>query len=575
MKFLKQWAFCTVILAALCLLLVPAQAAEIVASGDCGAEGSNVTWTLDADGLLTISGTGAMADYSNAEVWYQSNAPWFSVRDLILQVEIQHGVTTVGDYAFYYCIDIQSVTLPNGITKIGESAFEVCHKMSDCNIPTTVTELGDRCFADSGITSVEIPYGITTINNHFYNCNQLTSITIPESVTTIGRGAFWSCSALKSLSIPDSVTSIGENMCAMCNHLEYVYIGKGITENDPAKFSTIFNYCTSLEKFEVSPENPVYCADEYGVLLNKDMTELIQAPSAMTGIYYVPDGVVTLRPMAFCRNTGLTGVVLSDSVETLGSWSLGYTNLKQVVLNAGLTTMENEVFIYSNDLTDLYFKGTEAQWEKLMKSGNNHSLQNVTIHYNYVPVETAITAQPENVVAKQGQSAQFQVDATGYGLTYQWQYSLNGGKSWFNSTAATQGYNTDTLTVMGVQNRDGFLYRCRITDSKGEKLYTEAVTLTVDISAMPRFTAQPASQTVTAGGKTVFTAAFTGEYSRVYWQYSIDGGKSWYASSFAGCETDALTVEAKDFREGFMYRCVLIDAYGNRTVSDSATLTVQ
>ena len=357
MKMMKQCAIFTLILAAFCLLLVPAQAAEIVASGECGAEGSNLTWTLDADGLLTISGTGAMEDFTNAEVWYQSNAPWFSVRDSVLQVVIQPGVTTVGDYAFYNCFDIQSVTLPDGITKIGESAFYGCHKMSDCNIPSSVTELGNNCFAYSGITSAEIPYGITTVTSFFYNCIDLKSVTIPNSVTTIGGGAFYWCSSLESLIIPDSVTSIGENMCLMCERLEYVYLGKGVN----GITSTTFNYCGSLKKFEVSPENPYYCTDEYGVLFNKDMTELIQAPAAMTGIYYVPDGVVTLRDMAFCRNTGLTGVVLSDSVREIGSWSLGYSKMTQITLNEGLTTIADGAFRYAEKLESIEIPGTVTE----------------------------------------------------------------------------------------------------------------------------------------------------------------------------------------------------------------------
>ena len=86
-----------------------------VYSGSCG---TNVKYSLDTStGLLSITGTGAMTNYSS------SSAPWYSKSDYIKSVEIADGVTSIGNYAFYYCNSLTSVTIPNGVTSIGNSAF--------------------------------------------------------------------------------------------------------------------------------------------------------------------------------------------------------------------------------------------------------------------------------------------------------------------------------------------------------------------------------------------------------------------------------------------------------------------
>ena len=124
-----------------------ASAAETTPSGTCG---DNLTWTLDDEGTLTISGTGSMYDYS-----YSSSAPWYSYRSSIKSVVIGDSVTSIGDYAFRYCSSLTSVVIPDSVTSIGNDAF--------------------------------------------YSCGSLTSVVIGDSVTSIGEGAFYYCSALKDV----------------------------------------------------------------------------------------------------------------------------------------------------------------------------------------------------------------------------------------------------------------------------------------------------------------------------------------------------------------------------------------
>ena len=122
------------------LLPVTALAADIVDSGTCGAEGdgSNLTWTLDSDGVLTISGSGDMHGYGS------SGAPWHGIRSMVKSAVIAEGVTSIGGCAFYDCTSLTSVTIPDSVTSIGGYAFYDCRSLTSVTIPNSVTSIGER-----------------------------------------------------------------------------------------------------------------------------------------------------------------------------------------------------------------------------------------------------------------------------------------------------------------------------------------------------------------------------------------------------------------------------------------------
>ena len=209
----------TALALALCMLAALTSeifAADTVASGYCGSEGDgkNLTWTLDSEGTLTISGKGEMKDYD-----YFSD-PW--VRSAVKCVSIESGVTCIGDYAFHNCTNLTGVTIPNSVTSIGGSAFSDCSSLTSITIPSSVTSIGRFAFSGcSSLTSITIPSSVTSIGEDvFWGCGSLTSVTIPSSVTSIGERAFYDCSSLTSVTIPKSVSSIGENAFACCRGLE-------------------------------------------------------------------------------------------------------------------------------------------------------------------------------------------------------------------------------------------------------------------------------------------------------------------------------------------------------------------
>ena len=164
-------------------------------------------------------------DYSNE---YQGNV---AIPEEVTYMNRTRKVTSIGNYAFYYCSKLTSVTIPNSVTSIELGTFSGCSGLTSINIPNSVTSIGSGAFYYcSSLTSVTIPNSVTSIRNSaFFGCSSLTSITIPNSVTSIGNWAFWNCSGLTSVTIPNSVTSIGDYAFQYCKGLTSVTIPKSVT----------------------------------------------------------------------------------------------------------------------------------------------------------------------------------------------------------------------------------------------------------------------------------------------------------------------------------------------------------
>ena len=155
---------------------------------------------------------------------------------------IPSGVTSIGDEAFYGCSGLISLTIPSSVTRIGWSAFEGCSGLTSLTIPSSVTWISGEAFSGcSGLTSLVIPSSVTSIGKSaFSGCSGLTSLTIPSSVTSIGWSAFEGCSGLTSLTIPSSVTSIGNYAFEGCSGLTSIYV---YLEKTPKLGTDIFSGC--------------------------------------------------------------------------------------------------------------------------------------------------------------------------------------------------------------------------------------------------------------------------------------------------------------------------------------------
>jgi len=175
---------------------------------NCGASGNNVIATLSG-GTLTISGTGAMRDYSSS-----SRPPWYNSRASITSVNITGSVTNIGNSAFDNHTLLTSVIIPDGVTDIGEYAFAQSG-LTSVTVPGSVTNIGSAAFiGNERLNSVTILDGVTGVtsigNDAFALCSSLSKLTMGNTVETIGSYAFKACN-IYFVNIPDGVISIGDN----------------------------------------------------------------------------------------------------------------------------------------------------------------------------------------------------------------------------------------------------------------------------------------------------------------------------------------------------------------------------
>ena len=224
------------LLVALCMAVTLLPVSAITAwaedppkSGKCGAtgDGSDVTWQLTENTYdsstytLTISGSGAMEDYSNS-----LSRPWSSFQQQITSVVISPGITSIGKRAFKGFSKLIHVDIAESVISIGSEAFSYCSSLTDIKIPQSVTYIGGVVFREcTNLSSITLSNNITSIGPFaFEKCTNLTSITIPGSVTAIGPNAFEDCTNLTSITIPGSVISISWNAfdgCTSLNDIRY------------------------------------------------------------------------------------------------------------------------------------------------------------------------------------------------------------------------------------------------------------------------------------------------------------------------------------------------------------------
>ncbi|MCD7768858.1 MAG: leucine-rich repeat protein [Oscillospiraceae bacterium] len=248
-KWTQLLALLLVIALSLTLIALPAAADETesgaenaVASGSCG---DDLTWVLDGDGALTISGTGAMSDWSDYKGLEPStDSPWYGYAENIKTVIINSGVTTIGSSAFSDCINLESVTIPEGVTYIGHYAFSNCASLSSITLPDDVAYLGVGVFSD---------------------CVSLKEITMPSSMAEptdsgasgIGARAFSGCESLSEITIPDGIVSITIGMFENCASLTTVTIPASVQ----LVFLGAFDYCSNLTSIIFEGDAPVFSND--------------------------------------------------------------------------------------------------------------------------------------------------------------------------------------------------------------------------------------------------------------------------------------------------------------------------
>ena len=297
---------------------------DIMITGECGANGGNVTYSLDPyTGELTISGTGAIDNYNTG-----SDVPWSAYQNQIQSIVVENGVTSLGLFAFSYCTNLISVTLPNNLTSTGDKTFSQCSNLTNIILPENLTTIGLAVFYGcSSLNNIIIPAGVTEIGpDAFRGCSSLTGITIPNRVTAIYSSAFQE-SGLVSISIPSSVATISKTVFYKCADLTSVTI---MNPNVTIGTNIFYNCPSSLTIHGWNPSTAKTYATENGISF-----ESLGDISGQIGddVYYTFDpvtGAVNITgtgPMwdyddvnhsPFFRIDEVTGASIADGVTSIG-----------------------------------------------------------------------------------------------------------------------------------------------------------------------------------------------------------------------------------------------------------------
>ena len=329
------------------------------ASVQTGSCGDNVIYSLDTEtGVLTISGTGNMNNYSGTDSPFYQNSN-------IKSVIIENGVSSIGDYAFYECTSLTSVTIPDSVTSIGWSAFGDCTSLTSVTIPDSITTIGSCAFDDcTSLTNVTIPNSVTSIGNYaFAGCRSLTSMTIPDSVTSIGENAFGYCKSLTSITIPNSVTSIGNSAFFDCTSLASVTIPDSVISIGENAFCG----CTNLTS--VTIPNSVTSIGDYA----------FEECTSLTSIT-IPNSVTSIGDYAFYDCTNLTSITIPDSVTSVGECAFGdCTSLTSITIPDSVKSIGEYAFYGCDSLKNVYYNGTKSQWNAII---DNDDLKNAFIKCN-------------------------------------------------------------------------------------------------------------------------------------------------------------------------------------------------
>ena len=204
---------CLIVCLILCLI------APITIEAKKKSLGNGLYWELSDDGILTISGNGPMTNWWHLK---SKNRPWHKNKDVIKEVIIENGVTSIGARAFTMCNNLISVVISNTVVSIGECAFYECG-LSSIAIPNSITTIGNYAFSGcEKLSSLVIPNSVMTIEEcAFIGCKKLTSVVIPNSITSIEDWTFAGC-ALSSIVFPNSVETIGNSAFRNCDRLTSV-----------------------------------------------------------------------------------------------------------------------------------------------------------------------------------------------------------------------------------------------------------------------------------------------------------------------------------------------------------------
>ena len=331
-------------------------------------------------------------------------------------------VTSIGGHAFDNCTSLLSVVIPDSVTSISDGAFFDCEGLKDVYYTSTEDEWNKITIGNDNenLTNATIHYnfepepsnkqtgscgdnvtysldtetGVLTISgtgkmkdysgedSPFYQNSNIKSVIIENGVTSIGNLAFSSCNSLIEVSLPSSIISLGVSAFSGCENLMSISIPANVADIQ----SIAFAGCKKLTSIEVDSNNENYSSIN-GVLFDKNITELVCYPAGKNDASYtVPNTVKSFAYGSFYDCENLTSVIIPSGVTSIGGASFwNCKNLKSIVIPKSVTKIDLFSFNGCESLKDIYYTGTQDEWNNITIGDGNINLTSATIHYNFEP----------------------------------------------------------------------------------------------------------------------------------------------------------------------------------------------
>ena len=364
----------------------------------------------------------------------------------LTSVTIPDSVTSIGSSAFYGCTSLESVTIPDLVTSIDKETFYGCTSLTSVTIPDSVTRIGDYAFYDcSGITELTMPIsakiynrwttfsnctniekitltkgngtvqnysassgqtethyeytpwyissnslkeliiedGVTSIGSHaFHFCSSFTNVTIPDSVTSIGSYAFYRSRKLTSVTIPDSVTSIGNNAFEDCTNLKSTYYNGVASQWSQINIGTGNYYLVKNIIFDYNSlrrrQDAGTCGENLTYTLYVDGELVISGTGSM-------DNYTSSSPAPWDANKAIIKTVtVNNGATSIGDYAFNNISaMEAVTIPESVKTVGTAAFSGNSGLTDVYYSGTETDWDEIAIGNSNGYLKNATKHFGH------------------------------------------------------------------------------------------------------------------------------------------------------------------------------------------------
>ena len=213
-------------------------------------EDTDIRWVVTEEGELIISGTGDIPDFeivSEGKKDVVINTPWFGLREEIVRITVEEGITGIGAMSFRMLVNAGEATLPEGVTCLGDQAFYACVLLRTVELPSTLQSIGDRAFVWAPLERIDLPDGLKSIGAGAFGLNELKELSLPEGLEYIGPGAFDANEFITELTVPAGLrfgSGDGTNLAFSTMYaLETVTVSEG-AQTVPAR---CFSHCWALK----------------------------------------------------------------------------------------------------------------------------------------------------------------------------------------------------------------------------------------------------------------------------------------------------------------------------------------